>query len=193
MTSIPPDHGSGRGAAFGVPPLGGRTLQRFSFETFDVATIRFLRAVDALKGGRQDDTEKWLRRAASMPYDTFEGLHPALAAASIALHNLVHDAMDASDPKGADWMRAAQLAVERAGEAPYLMGTLEDIQQDYELLPQEARAVKELARAHAAVQLPFGTPDMSTDDVVALLRAMAADAVAYGTACEDLELPIVRD
>ena len=100
---------------------------------------------------------------------------------------------DSEDPEQVGWLRAAQLAVDRAGEAPYLMGTLADIQQDYELLPREGRALKELQDAHPSLKPPFGTPELSTDDVMALLRAVAADAVAYGQSCTELGLPITRD
>lgn len=201
MTFAPPDESADRGAAFGDARQRRRTSQELSFASFDVATIRFVRAVEALVAQRHDDVEKWLRRAASMPYDTFEGLHPALAAATMTLHDLVHDAMEATAPDASDdsedpeqvgWLRAAQLAVDRAGEAPYLMGTLADIQQDYELLPREVRALKELQDAHPSLKPPFGTPELSTDDVMALLRAVAADAVAYGQSCTALDLPITR-
>lgn len=188
MSFVRPGDDVPSGSAFGAPQRRAPSRQELSFASFDVATIRFVRAVEALVGRREADADKWLRRAASMPYDTFEGVHPALAAGSMALHDLVHDAMEASEPDACEWLQAVDLAVNRRGEAPYLMGTLADIQQDYELLPQEQRTVTQLRSAHPARRPPFGTPPLGADDVLGRLRGLAVDAVAYGDACEELAL-----
>lgn len=192
MSFFPPEETDVRGAAFGDLRQRGRNSQELSFASYDAAASRLRRAFDSLADDREEEADKWLRRAASMPFDTFERLHPALAAASVGLHDIVHEAMEVSDDeRQPEWLVAAERAA-ASGGAPYLLGSLEEIAEDYELTPPEMRALTQLLRAHAAERPPFGTPELTVDEVLAVLRDVAADVVAFGRACEELGL-LVRD
>ncbi|MEP7161372.1 MAG: hypothetical protein ABI746_09740 [Dermatophilaceae bacterium] len=175
--------------AFGEARDAAQDGRAQSFASFDAATIRFVKAVEALVGGDADDADRWIRRAARMPYDDYERIHPGLAAATMGLFDLVHQAMEASGPTEPAWLRAAERVV--AGEAdgtPHLLRTLQDVEEDFRLGRTETRLLRALLRDEQAAPSLLNATGLDADDIATLLREVAHVVVAYGNACTDLGL-----
>ena len=174
--------------AFGQARDAAEDGRAQSFASFDAATIRFVRAVEALVGDDTDGADRWIRRAAQMPYDD-ERIHPGLAAATMGLFDLVHRAMEASGPTEPAWLRAAERVVaDEADGTPHLLRTLQDVAEDFPPERTDARLLRALLRDEQPAPSLFNAAGLDADNVAALLWEVARVAVAYGNACTDLGL-----
>ncbi len=174
--------------AFGQARDAAEDGRAQSFASFDAATIRFVRAVEALVGDDTDGADRWIRRAARMPYDD-ERIHPGLAAATMGLFDLVHRAMEASGPTEPAWLRAAERVVaDEADGTPHLLRTLQDVAEDFPLERTDARLLGALLSDEQPAPSLLNIAGLDADDIAALLWEVARVAVAYGNACTDLGL-----
>lgn len=150
-----------------VELISGQTLQPFSFAGQEAARNLLDKARRALDEGDPDRAEKFVRRAARLPFDAHEQAAPAAWAAHMELFRLITDTLEASSSDDPRWLDAVVevLAVSDESARYVIRDVLTAIDQDYHLESTERSRI----RAEVA---PI--PDR------AALRDLDLDATALG-------------
>ncbi len=143
------------------------------------------KAYAALRHGDEERWHGYARKAAALPWDEHEDVHPATMEVHMVLYSEMSDAVE----NGADdaWLTAAgeSLDVLDDAAADALRAALSSIEREYRLPQHEVRRVHDLIAGRAADDddMRFGlTAASSVDDVVAVIEPMMRALVAYNTA-----------
>ncbi len=171
----------------GNRPLGdaalasGRTLQPFS-EGLSAAAGNLLRkAFDAVERNDDDRAARYVRRAAELPYDEHEQVHPAVMAAGMLLFREVTDAVDEADDGDVRWLTSAITVLDSAqgAGAQSLRHVLHTLDSDYVLPPRVAKPLRQAAGEGPAHQEPDPAPDAGADVVAETSASILRVSVAY--------------
>lgn len=140
------------------------------------------KAYAALRDGDDERWRRYARKAAALPWDEHEDVHPAAMEVHMVLFNEVTDAAERADDES--WLTAAGESLTALDDdaAASLRAVLSTIQEDYRLSHREARLIRDMVAGRVADNddLRFGlTPASSADDVLAVLEPMMRALVTY--------------
>lgn len=124
------------------------------------------------------DEERWASyssRAAALPYDDFQQVHPAEWAAYMGLFDELVDALEMAEDLDVSWLTTATGILRRADGtgALGLRHALASVARDYALSPREAKLVHQAA-GHLDVEPDFG---LTRDDPVGVVRDIVMSIV----------------
>ena len=154
-------------------PLGdaslasGRTLQPFSRALQEGAGNLLDKAAAARHQGDLERSTAYVCRAAALPYDEHEDIHPAVFSAHIALFSEVTGALEESEAGDRAWLTTALEVLDQADGvgAVALRNVLAVVAQDFTLESPEVRLIRR------TVGKPGPEPDFG------LTRASSAEDV----------------
>ena len=177
-----------RNQPFGdVESVTDRTLNPFSTSLQTAAGNLLDKALRALVAGDEARANAFVARACALPFDDHEKSHPAAEEATMALFNIVVDALEESSEMDSGWLDAAGAAAAGADEAARteLANALLSIEQDYDLTRTE--------RAHIialAATLPQG-PELRELRLPA--DELAGRVLSVLTLCRDYAVALSAD
>lgn len=157
-----------------------RDLSRFSQGAWAGAANLVGKALDALSRGDTDRAERFLVRAAGLPWDEHEQRFPGLGAMSHSLFNVVIDELEACEPGDEGWLDAALDVLPTLDEtaARQLLDVLRTAVQDYQLSRREAARIRRVLPPDLIAPDEVD-PTTTPGEIATVMRSIAAAQLAY--------------